>query len=359
MKYVPGTPVPARPGSADSLDTPHREHAGSQRSPFAVLIVDDDVGTCETVTAALKLVGIAVTSALSAQDGIALARERGFDLMLLDLRLPDMPGTEVVLVLALGDAVPLPFVVLSGYLTIERAVVAMKLGALDVIEKPIDVDVLTRVVLAAVLKGDPARRPQPGGAETPAAFRTARSTTWMRPRSAAERWAMLVLKATEADGDPRTLEDWASAAGVSYSSLCEQCRLLGIRPHDARDLARLLRATIKAAELHCAPEVLLNVSDRRTLKQLLARAGVGAGRGLSLAHLLRSQKFVPEDNEGLIVLTALLALRLEGTGGSSEDGRGPHDGFDRSTDGSAQVRTTERRALERRTKAPEVPARGN
>ena len=131
-----------------------------------------------------------------------------------------------------------------------------------------------------------------------------------RPGSVAERWARLVLKGCESPGDLRTLEDWATFAGVSYSSLRESCHLIGIQPHDARDLARVVRAVVRARRIGCSPEVLLDVSDSRTLSKLLARAGLGGdvrARGMTAAQLLDAQRFVPAHNAGLRVLALLLA----------------------------------------------------
>jgi hypothetical protein len=59
--------------------------------------------------------------------------------------------------------------------------------------------------------------------------------------------------------------------GVSRTSLCENFELLGIFVRDTRDLMRLLRALRQARTDDCAPETLLLVTDRRTLKTLLER----------------------------------------------------------------------------------------
>jgi hypothetical protein len=119
-----------------------------------------------------------------------------------------------------------------------------------------------------------------------------------------------VLKACESRADIRTLDDWAACVGVSYSSLCESCRLLRIRPHDARDLARMLRA-ILASRGQSDIGVLLDVSDTRTLKSLLTRAGLNPGSNapIFVEHFLERQQFVPAGNEGLNVLKQLLAAR--------------------------------------------------
>jgi hypothetical protein len=131
------------------------------------------------------------------------------------------------------------------------------------------------------------------------------------PRSTAERWAVRVFKAAQADGDLKTIADWATFVGVSYSSLCESCRLLGIRPHDARDFMRMLRALIQSRATGCQPEALLDVSDRRTLNRLISRAGFGGRVSVSsIDDYLRGQRFVDGRNEGLAALRRLLNGRM-------------------------------------------------
>jgi hypothetical protein len=106
----------------------------------------------------------------------------------------------------------------------------------------------------------------------------------------------------ETGGDFKTLEEWAHHIAVSYSTLCETCRLLGIRPLDARDFARVLNA-LRAAIVHrCAPEVLLNVSDRRVLRTLSIKAGVDLeirAATTSLHEFLANQRFIPAGSEAL------------------------------------------------------------
>jgi FixJ family two-component response regulator len=271
----------------------------------AVLVIDDDRGTCKVIETALNSIGCSVCATGFGADAVRLASGHTFDLMLLDLRLPDMLGTEVVR--ALRDAaVELPFVLISGYLTVEATVGAMKLGAIDVIEKPIAVDSLLTLV-SSVMNVDTARLP--AGAPRSPADNAATFAKLGRPRSAAERWAMLVCKACESDGDPKTLEDWADCAGVSYSSLRESCRLLDIRPHAARDLVRVLRAVIRSHHHRCPPSVLLDVSDIRTLDNLLTRAGIRSEAQLgpvAVERLLDAQRLVDQENEGVRILRRLL-----------------------------------------------------
>jgi hypothetical protein len=126
--------------------------------------------------------------------------------------------------------------------------------------------------------------------------------------SAAGRWARYVANACSSEDDFRTLSSWARFIGVSCSSLCESCRMLGIRPRDARDFTRMLRALIHAAAHRCSPLVLLNVSDRRTLRNLLERSGLRnvATAPLSVDGFLETQQFVPRDREEVRLLRLIL-----------------------------------------------------
>lgn len=147
--------------------------------------------------------------------------------------------------------------------------------------------------------------------------RAARLPAVQAPRSAAERWAMLVLQACRSDGDLKTLADWAVFVGVSYSSLCEACRLVDVRPRDARDLARVLRAIIGSARDRLDPGLLLDVRDRRTLRALLKKAGLQEEEGgVPVGQFLNRQRFVAPHNVGLAVLRRLLVP----SPGSDEDG---------------------------------------
>ena len=187
----------------------------------------------------------------------------------------------------------------------------MRLGAIDVIEKPVAVDTLVTLV-SSVVNANASRVPvRASGTRRPPGDSIAPLPTRARPRSAAERWALLVCKACECDGDLKTLEDWADCAGVSYSSLRESCRLLDIRPHAARDLVRVLRAVIKSHHHGCPPSVLLDVSDIRTLDSLLTRAGIRSEAQigpLPVERLLDAQRLVDQENEGVRILRRLLVI---------------------------------------------------
>jgi DNA-binding response OmpR family regulator len=285
-------------------------HSLEQReSRPSVLVIDDDLGTRETFTWALAARGLTVASTGSGVEALEIASRERFDLVLIDLRLPDMLGTD--LARAFRKQLPTARLILvSGFLTTRITVEAVKLGIADVIEKPVALEDLLAVV-DSMLR-DTCDRQQASrrwSAEAPLGERGRRSKP--RSSSAAERWAINVLKACESRSDVRTLDDWASYVGLSYSSLCESCRLLRIRPHDARDLARMLRAVLRSRSLSDLPMVL-DVSDMRTLNRLLVRAGLNTGMDggpVLVDQFLRCQRFVASDNEALIVLKQMLASR--------------------------------------------------
>ena len=267
----------------------------------AILSIDDDSSTCEIVNWALSLVGLDVETANSGAEGLAAARLAHFDLMLVDQLLPDMRGTDVVRTLR-NESRASPFVLVSGFLTTAITVEAMKLGAVGVMEKPVEIDELVPAVYEALHDS------RVGEHLTDSAQGTMAWET-LRPGSVAERWALHVLKGCESTKDLRTIEDWAFFIGVSYSSLRESCHLLGIQAHDARDLMRMLRVVLRCGTHRCSPEVMLDVSDGRTLDKLMRRAGFDRANAGSFTpeQFLLHQHFVSQEHAALRILSLLVA----------------------------------------------------
>jgi FixJ family two-component response regulator len=291
----------------DALSQPNNAGASRPLTGISVLVVDDDLGTRETFEWTLRPLGVQVRTARSAGEGLQVAESHSFDLLLVDLQLPDMPGTDMIRILRHTRAAVAPFVLISAFLTTPFTVEAMRLGAVDVLEKPISVDDLPGLVSTAVRQ---TVRSGPLGAKVaaqqmrlPAHSNRADIT---EPGSAAERWVKHALKACHSTRDLKTLEQWSICAGVSYTALRECCELAGMRPGDARDLVRVLRAVIRAPLEGCLPDVLLNVSDRRTLDSLLDKAGLKFKPFASLDDVFEHQKFVSLDNAALRLLRTML-----------------------------------------------------
>lgn len=262
----------------------------------SVLIIDDDPGTLHTFARALtRMCQCRTETAQSGRAGLELARSMPFDLVVVDLRLPDISGMSVLETLIKDRRVG-QSVLVSAYLDISTTVQAMKLGAFTVLEKPVDVEQLLATARSAL---DLPRRARAQNVTT--------ATLPTEPGSAAERWAHHVLKACESKADLKTLYKWAKFVGLSYTSLCESCRLVGIRPHDARDFARSLRVVLLSDALDCPADLLLDAADHRTRDALCRRAGFkNVGQRLSVPEFLQSQDFIRRDNRALGLLRELL-----------------------------------------------------
>ncbi len=102
-----------------------------------ILIVDDETAIRETLEQILAYEGYAVRKAATGAEALAELDRRLPDLMLLDIKMPGMDGFEVLQkTRSAGHAVPV--IVVSGHGTIETAVEAVKAGAYDFLEKPLE-----------------------------------------------------------------------------------------------------------------------------------------------------------------------------------------------------------------------------
>jgi DNA-binding response OmpR family regulator len=279
----------------DFARQPNAARIGTRQAAIAVLVVDGDAPSREQIAAAVTGLGIEVATAGSAAEALRLATGGGPVLVVSEMYLPDSTGLDLAHRLRELGARP-AFIFVSGSLTISRAVEAMQLGALTVFEKPVD---LQHLITTIITRLRPAVPVQPE--VDPLRFKC--------PHSVADRWATYVWRACRApEGDFKTLARWARYLGMSYSSLCETCRLLDIRPQDARDFARILHAVVASSCAGCRADVLLDISDRRTLRRMGARAGVDLVTGpLTAEDFLRGQQFIPATNQGLLSLHALIA----------------------------------------------------
>ncbi len=114
-----------------------------------ILLVDDEEALCTAASKILIKEGYRVTSVHTAQDGLAKFEAEGADLLITDLMLPDLEGIEV-LKRAKQIRPTVEVIVITGHGTVEKAVEAMRLGAYDFIEKPLDKNQLLKAVFKAV-----------------------------------------------------------------------------------------------------------------------------------------------------------------------------------------------------------------
>ena len=121
-----------------------------------LLIVDDDAPLCQRLARAMEKRGFVVDTAESVAAGVAAASARPPAFAVVDLRLSDGSGLDVVG--ALRDARPgVRIVMLTGYGNIATAVAAVKAGAIDYLPKPADADAVER----ALIGGEGALPPPP------------------------------------------------------------------------------------------------------------------------------------------------------------------------------------------------------
>jgi DNA-binding NtrC family response regulator len=129
----------------------HRSTESLSSSLGWVLIVDDEEEIRESLQALLELEGYEVETASNAEEGLIRLGDRPFDLILLDLALPDRNGLEV-----LGEIrehhSQLPIIMITAYGTVENAVKAMQAGAVNFVQKPWDNEKLLADVRTAVAR---------------------------------------------------------------------------------------------------------------------------------------------------------------------------------------------------------------
>lgn len=125
-----------------------------------VAVIDDEPGVRDLIRSALKAEGIDADTFDGAQNFLDRADPSAYDLVISDLVMPGMTGTD--LLEEVRARVPgLPFVIVSGQGTVNSAVVAMKSGALDFLEKPFKLAQLLEVVRRATGKREDGKAPAP------------------------------------------------------------------------------------------------------------------------------------------------------------------------------------------------------
>ncbi len=118
----------------------------------SILVVDDEEKIRKTLGQALRADGHEVVEAPSARVALRLLGERSIDVLLVDNLMPDMTGLELIREIAAStaDGDRPQILIMTAYATVERAIEAMKLGALDFLQKPFEIDELLVVVRRAL-----------------------------------------------------------------------------------------------------------------------------------------------------------------------------------------------------------------
>lgn len=114
-----------------------------------VLIIDDEQSVRDSLSSVLATYGFRAASCSRASEAMELIRKSVPDCVVLDVRMPEMDGLALQRVLA-QTAANLPVIMITGHADIAMAVHAMRNGAYDFIEKPIDDEQLVASINAAI-----------------------------------------------------------------------------------------------------------------------------------------------------------------------------------------------------------------
>jgi len=123
-------------------------------STSQVLVVDDEADIRALIQEILSDEGYGVTVAADADEARAARADSKFDLILLDIWMPDTDGITLLREWSGGSDLACPVVIMSGHGTVDTAVEATRLGAFDFVEKPLSLAKLLRTVEAALASAD-------------------------------------------------------------------------------------------------------------------------------------------------------------------------------------------------------------
>ncbi len=118
---------------------------------ISILVIDDERVICDACEMVLSENGHRIDSCFTGAAGLRAIRDGGHDVILLDMKLPDIDGIEILQAIRKESVVPC-VIVMTGYSTMTNAVEAMKLGAVDFLAKPFSDDDLIHAVETAFAK---------------------------------------------------------------------------------------------------------------------------------------------------------------------------------------------------------------
>jgi len=113
-----------------------------------VLLVDDEKDFLNIMTERMVVRGMNVSTATSAEEALKMVQKESFDAVIMDLMMPEMDGFKALKLFKMTRP-ELPIILLTGNVPEEKCIEAVKLGAMEVIEKPADLNLLTRKIEAA------------------------------------------------------------------------------------------------------------------------------------------------------------------------------------------------------------------
>jgi len=117
--------------------------------PRTILVVDDEAAQRRLLCGFVESLGFRAQEASSAEEALEMIRGHAPDMVLLDVRLPDMSGIEALAeIRKMADK--LPVLLITAYADLRQAVAAVKGGADDYLAKPVDLDELETAISDAI-----------------------------------------------------------------------------------------------------------------------------------------------------------------------------------------------------------------
>jgi len=124
---------------------PLNEKKGKSKKKERILVVDDDAGACKTLSLIFNKKGFETETAGTGREALEKAKERAFNVAILDIRLPDIKGID--LVMPLKEILPdIEIIMITAYATIETAIRSLNEGASAFIQKPLNIDEVLAVI---------------------------------------------------------------------------------------------------------------------------------------------------------------------------------------------------------------------
>ena len=268
-------------------------HAG-----HSVLVVDDYPSVLEWLTRRLQLDNLRVYAASTGEAALTIAMREQPDLALIDYKLPGMNGIETAAAIRSGG-LQIPWILFSAAENEGAQMEARRLGASAVVWSPFD----PCAVVRDTINRERARR-------TAEWSRLLGARRLPQPGTTAGRGAWWILVVCASKEDLTTLQAWADYVDVSYTSLRDVFKRLGIKPHDGRDFMRILRALVQVGGRVEHVEGALALADPRTTDDRINRAGLpraGAGHPVTFEYFLAHQRFMAADHPLLQALRSLAA----------------------------------------------------
>ncbi|MFO0933382.1 MAG: response regulator [Planctomycetota bacterium] len=213
-----------------------------------ILVIEDEESMRHALGKALGRAGWRVETAPTGREGVERLRTTRYDVVLSDVRLPDLSGLDVV-ALVTETSPGTPVVVMTAFGTVETALVAMKRGARDFVTKPFEMPALLKILEHAVA--------------APAATGDARLRIEVERRFAPEEYARVESELRRAPGGEPSADEPAPAAEPGEAGMPKA----GDDPLELRDAQRRF--------------------EIRYVEDLLARTGGNVAAAARLAGISR------------------------------------------------------------------------